>query len=294
VVGGDVTLEHIDVATQFGALRVPIANIVRFRPGLDSFPEVDARIKGWVKQLGDRDFATRENAHRKLSNMGLQLQSEIVKFDDGGSAERKKHLAEIRQEIEQLLDEETLTDSITAPLIRLDTIETDDFTIVGKIQQQSFAIATKHGSLEIGIADIQMGDRTWLTRSPLVRKTVEVQGNSFFQNSPTSTGLRVNRGDRISIRADGNVNWANWGNISCTPDGITNQGQWNGINCGKLVARIGKSGKVIEVGKRGEFVASTSGVLYLAIAMQDNYANQNGYNWPGEYRAKISVQPLNQ
>ena len=50
VVGGNVTFEQIDVATQFGSLRIPIANIVRFRPGLDSFPVVDARIKKWIEQ----------------------------------------------------------------------------------------------------------------------------------------------------------------------------------------------------------------------------------------------------
>ena len=291
VVGGNVTFEQIDVATQFGSLRIPIANIVRFRPGLDSFPAVDARIKKWIEQLGDRDFATREQAHRELSRMGLQLKSQISKFDDGGSAERKKHLAEIRQEIEQLLDEDSMSDSNSAPLIRQDTIETSDFTIVGKIQQESFTIVTKHGALEVGIADIKMGDRTWLTQAPTLRKTVEVKGNSFFQTEPTPSGLRVNRGDRISIRAAGTVSWANWGSISSTPDGITNQGQWNGINCGKLIARIGKSGKNIAVGSQAEFVATSSGVLYLAVAMQDNYASQKGYNWPGEYRAKISVQP---
>ena len=291
VVGGNVTFEQIDVATQFGSLRIPIANIVRFRPGLDSFPAVDVRIKKWVEQLGDRDFATREQAHRELSRMGLQLKSEIKKFDDGGSAERKKHLAEIRQEIEQLLDEDSMSDSNSAPLIRQDTIETADFTIVGKIQQESFTLVTKHGALEVGIADIKMGDRTWLTQAPTLRKTVEVKGNSFFQTDPTTSGLRVNRGDRISIRADGKVVWSNWGSISSTPDGITNQGQWNGINCGKLIARIGKSGKNIEVGRQAEFVATGSGVLYLAVAMQDNYASQKGYNWPGEYQAKVSVQP---
>ena len=291
VVGGELTFDKIDVVTQYGALQIPIANIVQFRPGLDSFPTIDARINQWVQQLGDRDFATRENAHRELSSMGLQLKLAINKFDDGGSAERKKHLTEIRQEIEQLLDEESMSNDDSLPLIRLDTIVTNDFTIVGKIQQESFPILTKHGALEVGIADIQKGDRTWLTQAPTARKTAEIKGNSFFQTNPTTTGIRVNRGDRISIRSDGTVSWSNWGSISSTPDGITNQGQWNGINCGKLIARIGKSGKNIEVGTKADFVANSSGVLYLGIAMQDNYANQKGYNWPGQYQAKLSVQP---
>jgi hypothetical protein len=57
-----------------------------------------------------------------------------------------------------------------------------------------------------------------------------------------------------------------------------------------LCIRVGSEGEIIKVGADGEFVAKKSGVLYLGIAMQDNYLNNN-YKWTGEYQVKLRVTP---
>ena len=100
----------------------------------------------------------------------------------------------------------------------------------------------------------------------------------------------MNKGDRITIRAEGTVDWTNWSNTS-SPEGLQNQGNWNGIACGALCARVGKSGKIVKIGSKESFVAKKSGVLYLAIAMKDNYANNNSYRWEGEFKTRVLVQP---
>ena len=121
-------------------------------------------------------------------------------------------------------------------------------------------------------------------------KKIEVDGAAFFQTEPVSSKIRVNRGDRILIRATGIVQWTNW-STSSGPDGISNQGQWQGMNCGCLAARIGDSSNYIKIGTKGEFTAKQSGVLYLGVAMRDNFATNNGYRWEGKYTAKILVKP---
>jgi hypothetical protein len=69
-----------------------------------------------------------------------------------------------------------------------------------------------------------------------------------------------------------------------------NFGQWMSFPCGALVAKVGNNGKVFKVGNRYSFTATSSGVLQFAISMQDQYSQQ-GYEFPGQYNVKISVEP---
>jgi signal peptidase I len=293
IVGGDVTVKKIEVQTEFGSLQVPIAKIIQFHPGLDSMPELSQQIDSWVEGLGDKNFDIRENSHRELLALGAQLRYELARFEDGGSAERKKHLNEIKKEIAELVDElDELDEPGERPFIRGDTIVTKEFSIVGKIKQEQFSVGSKFGKLVVSLTDIKMGDRSFVDESqPEVRKSVTVSGMAFFQNKPATTKIKVNRGDKIVIRASGLVQWTNW-NTASGPDGITNQGQWQGINCGCLVGRIGDSGKYIKLGTKSEFTAKQTGVLYLGVSIRDNYASNNGYRWEGDYQVKVLVKPV--
>jgi len=277
VVMGDVDIDYLKVETEFGKLQVPISNIINFRPGLDSFPQLTEKIDTLVQQLDDRDFQKREQAHRELVQMGPSIRN-----------------VKIREEIDEMIESEVDWEAdgqSFEELVQGDTIQTGDFTIVGKILQPEFTLASKYGQLTISLSDIQAADRTWMQTTQTVSKTVNVAGNSFFQTTPVSTKIRVKKGDRIKIRASGTVQWATWGNISSSPTGITNQGNWSNFNCGTLIARIGTGTDYLKVGERGDFVAKTNGVLQLGIAMRDNYAQQNNYQWPGKYKAKITVTP---
>ena len=294
VVGGDVSIERLLVQTEFGSLEVPIEKIRSFYPGLDSFPERRQMIDTLVEQLGDRDYDVRERAHRKLRGMGLQLREQFRRFDDGGSAERNKHLTDLRKELDEVIEDleegEEDPDTVERALIDGDQVNTPEFSVVGKIQQPTFEISSKYGQLTIRLQDIRFADRSFNQPRAEIRKSVAVSGSTFFQKTPKSTRVRVNKGDRITIRGSGTVDWTNWSNTS-SPEGLQNQGNWNGIACGALCARIGKSGEAIKIGSKESFVAKKNGVLYLAIAMKDNYANNDSYRWEGEFKARIVVQP---
>jgi hypothetical protein len=180
---------------------------------------------------------------------------------------------------------------IERPMIFADTIVTPDFSIVGEIQQQEFAVKSKFGALLIQLGDIKFANRKSDQGKEEIRKAIAVPAMAFFQKKPQSTGIRVNRGDKIAIRADGVVNWTNW-NTSSSPEGLTNRSQWNGINSGKLTARIGSdNSKCVAIGNKSEFVAKSNGILYLGISMRDSYATNSGYSWTGEYKAKVIVNP---
>ena len=106
-----------------------------------------------------------------------------------------------------------------------------------------------------------------------------------------TSGVRISRGDKVQITADGRLTMTPWGNNTfSTPDG-SEQFQWylpNQIAGGALVARIGTTGKVFKVGSKHTFTSTRAGILYFGIAMSPQFASQD-YNYPGRYDVKIRV-----
>ncbi len=291
-ISGKLKIESLDIETSYGRLTVPIGQIKQVLPGLQSYPELKARIDRLVESLGDKDFDVRESSQRELSGMGVMVLNLLDSYQHLGSAEQKKRLKEIQVELHAIADD--LQDSGEFDSERMlslrDTVVTKEFTIVGAVQTTDFLLQTRFGDLNVKLNDIKAGDRTVFGSQEIVRKQVKVGAEAFFQRKPANTRIRVNRGDRIKISASGNVNWTNWSQNS-TPDGLPNQGNYQGITSGKLIARVGNSGKFVEIGSKGEFRASSAGVLYLGIAMQDNYVQQGSYRWTGEYQARVVVEP---
>ena len=292
VIGGDIKTPSIDIKTEYGVLTVPISKVSKIMPGLNGNPDLKSKIADLVKGLGDVELTIRDASQRDLVAMGLKIKKVLDTYDDGGLAERGKRLEEIRAEFDEIT-EELEEDFINpeTPLDFNDTVVTPDFSIVGEIQQKEFEVSSKFGRLQVQLGDILMADRMINQSRPEVRRKIEVDAMAFFQTKPQSAGIRVHKGDKISIQASGVVQWTNWSNSS-TPEGLTNRSSWQGINSGKLVARVGTdNSSCVAVGAKGEFVAKKSGTLYLGISMRDSYATSSSYTWTGNYKAKIKITP---
>lgn len=289
ILGGEIESDSIDIETDFGPLVVPVSRLVKLFPGLQSLPDLNSKIEALVAGLGDKDFDVREKSQQELIAMGVQIRSALDGFENGGSAERKKRLGEVRTALDALIEDfEDVEQESGQPLVVGDTVVTPDFSIVGKIKNDSFRVKNKFGLLTIQLADIRIANRGMEQEPDAIRKTVTVPGTAFFQTKSVSSGIRVNPGDRIEINATGIVNWTNR-NKTSSPNGIPNYGSYKGIHCGTLCARIGKEGAIQKVGNDSEFVVQQVGILYLAIAMQDSYAS--GYRFSGSYKANIRVIP---
>ena len=292
IIGGDIKTESIDIKTKFGVLNVPIARVSKIMPGLNGNPELKQKITSLVEGLGAIEITVRDASQRDLLAMGLKIKNVLNTYDDGGVAERGKRLEEIRAEFDEIVEE--MEDDLLSPETPLDfndTVVTPDFSIVGEIQQKEFDVSSKFGRLQVQLGDIMLADRMINRNRPEIRKNVTVDAMAFFQKKPQSAGIRVHKGDKIFVQADGVVQWTNWSNSS-TPDGLTNRSSWNGINSGKLAARIGTDNSAcVAVGAKGNFVAKKSGTLYLGISMRDSYANSSSYTWTGNYKAKVRVSP---
>ena len=290
IITGELTTKVLPVSTEFGELNVPIESIASFAPGLGSHPKIDQEITKLINQLGNPDAKTRDKAQAQLLAYGPGLLPELQEYANDPDAERKVRIATITEELLSVEEDAfELEQGPTLSLARLDHVVTARFTIAGKIMQDSFTIASKFGELNVKLGDIK-GVQRITTDKAETRKTVQVAGMDMTCKGYKKTGIRVNRGDRIIISAEGRVTMSPWGSNSVSgPDGMPQNGMYNGkIPMGALAGRIGDSGEEMLIGSKKSFVAKKTGVLQLGFAMQQNWAN---YQFPGEYKVRIRVVP---
>lgn len=296
MVSGELTIDQISVATEFGELVVPIPALSSFTPGLGSYPKVAGEIDALIDKLGSDDYQTREQAHKDLGQMGLKVRRQLEAKKSDENAERKRHVEQLLKDLESLAEEqaelaEEGEEQLVTEWIADDTVVTSKFSVVGKISPQEFVMKSKYGPLNIKLSDIRKMDREKATNEAVVRR-VEVTGNNLAQMSYKETGIRLEAGDKVSITADGQLVMSPWGNnMSSGPDGGQNFGWYakNSIAGGALIGKIGNSSDEFKIGSKHTFTAKRSGMLKLAIAMQAQYAQQ-GYNFPGQYNVRVKVE----
>lgn len=293
VIAGKLSITELPVETDYGTLSVPIASIRSFVPGLKSHPQLEAEIAKQIEELGSEDFKAREQAHRDLAQRGVAIKRILEQHVDDASAEQRRHLQQLLKELDESdsSSEEEGAES-RQPWIADDTIVTQRFTIVGRITRPDFQVDSKYGPLTVKLLDVTRGEREVAGRDS-VRKNVTVPGNQLAGRGFKTSGIRVEAGDRVTIRAQGSVVMTPWGGGQVsTPDGGQNYGWYipNEIHGGALVVRIGDGGKVQKAGSRSSFVAKSSGVLHFAVAMAPEYS-QEGYQFPGQYEVSVKVDP---
>ncbi|HZZ73562.1 MAG TPA: hypothetical protein VFE24_15015 [Pirellulales bacterium] len=290
VITGKLSMKDISVETQFGKLTVPVTSIRSFTPGLTSHPDLSKNMTDLIKDLGSSNFNDRETAQKAILKIGPPARNVLQRYVDDTDTERRTRVKAILDEFDQATsDEDENATQSKVGLQKGDVVETTDFTIVGRISPATFDVATQYGQLNIKLSDIQRGQRIAPQRED-VRKSINVEGTNIAQRSFKNTNIKVEKGDKIIVSAEGLITMTPWGNQAVSsPDGAQNYGWYlpNQIAAGALVGRFGNSGPVFKVGSHATITADRAGTLFLAIGMEPNYANQN---FPGEYHTKIHVE----
>lgn len=294
VISGRLSIDEIDVETNFGPLKVPVGSIRSFTPGMVSHPELVSQIGRLVEQLGSSDFGERELAQKQLLKIGLPARDAVRARQDDRDTERRTRIKTILtqfDELEESLEEEEEQTPLSGEaLAQRDTIETTEFTIVGRIVPKSFQLASPYGSLTVRLSDIRRARRETNTRQD-IKKSFSVEGAHLVQRSPLSTKIRLEKGDRVIVEASGTLNMTPWGHQAVsTPDGAPNFGWYmpNEIPSGALIGRITDKGNFFKIGSKQTFTADRPGVLELGIGIQGDYAQNN---FPGRYTVKVTVKP---
>lgn len=287
VLMGELSIAELSVTTDFGSLTIPIEKIRSIRPGLSSNPELKATLDDLVGKLASENYEEREQAQKDLIAYGGKLRNFLTTLTDDGDSERQRRLQVVREAIEQQMEMGDEGEASPA-WIDGDTVVTDTFTIVGKIENQEFTLSSRYGTLNVALGDVDYGTRSWGSRDS-VSRTIKLGGSNFVQLKLASSRIRVEPGDRITVKVEGTLQLSPWGQMS-TPEGMAQFGTYMGqFAVGSVVAKIG-NGELIGIGNDETFTAKTAGTLQFGISMMDNFV-QGGYEWPGEYSVKIRVEP---
>lgn len=288
VISGKLSVKEIEIETKFGVLKVPITSLRSFTPGLASHPELDKQVYNLIDKLGSSDYDERELAQQALIKMGEPVRPELEKRIADSDKERRERVKNILDELDEGRDSED-----AAPrndwLIPHDSIETSEFTAIGKINTPQFTVASLYGPLTIKLSDVRRGERE-AGKPPSITKTITVDSSNLVQRAMKDTGIRVERGDKITITAEGSMGMTPWGaGVLSTPDGGGNFG-WlvqGSIPGGALVATFGTNNNYVKIGSKASLRAPKTGNLRLGVAMQRDHANQE---FPGSYTVKITVE----
>lgn len=296
VITGRLETDSLPIATAFGDLVVPINQVIRMSPGLVTHAKLRERIDALVADLNAPEAKRRDQAEAELSGLGPDLipvlQSKLA--DD--NPEQKLRLEAV---LETLYDAQAQRDEGFGPipgpavsLNQLDTIQTQHFTIAGRILKDRFVIRSKFGQLTLDRQDIMTVEQL-SDDKPEVRRSIDVSGADITSRAYKNTGIRLQRGDRLIIKADGQITMTPWGNNAmASPDGLPQNGMYNGtIAMGALAGRIGENGPEFLVGRDATITVDKPGTLYLGFAVQANWAN---YQFPGKFTARVRVMPAQQ
>ncbi len=289
LISGKLAAKQIVVETQFGSLTVPVLSIRSFTPGLRSHPKVEQNITELIDKLGSPVFGEREAAQKTLAQMGPTVRLQLERAANDPDTERKSRIKTLLDEFDQSEEDAENSEDVARALIDRDTIETTEFTVVGKIAQDTFDIVSRYGALSVKLSDIKRVDRELGEKEDL-RKLVTVNGSHIIHRAMKDSGIRLEKGDKVTITADGTIMMTPWGNQAIsTPEGAPNYGWYmaNRIAGGALVGKVGSSGTVFKIGSKYSFTADRSGTLQMAVAMQNDFANQQ---FPGEYKVRVSVK----
>jgi len=288
LVGGNLSVTDITVDTAFGPLKIPIDKIKSFSPGLDNHPEFEKKLADLISDLAADGFAAREKAQQALIKMGPEIRGELQHELKTAQAEKQTRLQKILEEFDsqQESDSDEPDPAAVAVWTHDDVIVTDAFTVVGHITTPTFAVTNAYGTLQLKLSDIRQAKRE-AAEPEEIRKSVTVSGNVINQHTFETSGVRVNRGDQITITATGAITMTPWGNVQATPDGGQNFGivQPGNIPGGALMAKIG-SGSTFKVGSKLTMTADKTGIISFSVAVPGNYS---GNDFPGEYAVKLHV-----
>ena len=288
IVTGKLSVSDFTVETKFGTLKVPVDQITSFAPGLESHPQFAKALEGYISDLSADAFPDREKAQAALLKLGPDIKSELERQVKTAEAEKQMRLQKIIEDFDTQMGEDD--SAKTHQWVNDDVIVTQGFTVVGRISTPGFAVVSPYGTLQLKFEDIREGHRDIQSGPEEINKNVTVAGTAISQRAMTGAGIRLNRGDQVTVTASGSITLTPWGDQAATPDGNANLGMAtipNGMMIGTLYAKVGESGTPVKVGSKATFTASAPGTLEFGVASPNG--NYGSYQFPGEYQLKVHV-----
>lgn len=266
---------HIDVTTRYGKLSVPVTDIKRIDFGFRYPDGAQAKIDDAITKLGAANYKQRETAasellgYRELSYPALKR---ALKSTD---AEIAKRAEEVIKKIEEKVPAERLR------ITESDQVQTNEFTIAGKIDSSTLKARSPYfGEIQVQLAEA----RNLRALRAFGDAEVTVEARFASHQEWMETDIEINGDDSIEIKASGMMFLRQGGGgYESTPNGNANYRDGN-YNPGQLFARVGKTGKLLQVGEKFKGTVGESGRLYLRV-----HPSPWGNMMTGSYTVKVTT-----
>ncbi|MHC4971048.1 MAG: hypothetical protein ACYTG3_01820 [Planctomycetota bacterium] len=259
------------VRTDFGALTVPVRSVRHVRFGRLANAERLAVVRELILDLASANPERRQRARAALRAEGAFAARDLIRAAEAHDDPEVKRISQ------EILDELDLDEDEILP--DTDEIQTDKFNLAGTIELAAFKVTVP----ELGTLAVRRRDIVFIRAFAHDRtKKFSLTGAHIWPNGWLDTKLKVQKGEKLRITAEGTLHYPNWGQ-AFTPDGNPRMGNMNGHVWGTLVAKVGEKGTLFRVGSNYSGKALASGTLYFLAMIQ-----VRGQPSTGEYTVRVA------
>lgn len=249
----------LKVATKYGELTVPFAEVQRIDFGLHYPPDLEEKIGQSIGNLNSEVFQERAKATKYLFEVGYHAYPILKKPPKSQPLESEKRTQQLIKKIQEEISPELLT------IKEYDVVITSELTIRGHVKGLEMKVQSKY----LGEITLKFSDLCTIKGSAKGEWKFEVDAK--YGNDPSQwldTHISVSQHNRLVITAEGKVDlWPQGpGQYLTTPNGYTIKGSGSTFMAGALVGRIGAKGKVFLIGGLYDGTPSEEGLLFLQVA----------------------------
>jgi hypothetical protein len=264
---------HIDVATRYGKLSVPVTDLKKIEFGFRYPDGAKEKIENAVVNLGSPHFKVREAAAAELFGYKELCYPALKSALKAADAEVVKRAEEIIKKLEEKIPAERLK------INENDYVHTHEFTIAGKIESATLQARSPY----FGVVQVQLAEARSL-RALRVVGDIELTLESRYasHNEWLEIEVDVAADDPIEIKATGQIQLRPGQGFESTPNGNENYNNGN-YKPGQLLGRVGKFGKTFIVGEAYKGAPGEAGKLYLRI-----HPSPWGNQVTGSYSVKVT------
>ena len=260
------------VATKYGKLTIPIAEIKRIELGFRCPDGIEAKISAAINDLGANDFPVREAAEKTLFELKSYAGPAVRKATKSPDKEVAKRAEGLAKRIADAVPHDRPEPK------EFDTIETGEFTFQGTLETPAVRVKTKYfADSSLKVAELRDVKAVGHESSDSILVDAAKYGRSNDQTW-LETSVEVVAGKLLELTASGQIDlWPQQGGqYFVQANGVPQHGSVQIVSpngrgyafvSGTLLGKIGANGEPFVVGTNYKATRpALSGKLYLKIA----------------------------
>jgi hypothetical protein len=277
--------ENVEVVTKYGKLTVPLSEIRHLEFGTRLPADVEKKLKAAASRLGSDDFKEREGAEKELIALKELAFSTVQQLSGSEDPEVAARARKVLEAIRQKVPESKLN------IKTYDTVSADGTTIRGRIEGAGLKVRSAYlGEMTLKFSDL----RSLRPSNGNVEEDLRVDAGKYAAPGVQTwmeTDIEISSETALAIQASGKIDmYPIGGDAGHYMSGPAGEKSWGAVfretaAPGMLLGRIGKDGKVFEIGEKYDGTPGQSGKLYLRI-VPSPWGNASS----GDFKVKVEVR----